>query len=131
MVARPAGDPRRDGALFAIKSVHSAIFLVLLGSILRFTADGLRGRFDRATAVAAGLVAIEIGVFLANRGRCPLTGVAEGLGAEDGRVSDIFLPDPIARTLPVWSTAILLVGLAGHLRARRGGRRVAPSDRAT
>ncbi len=114
----------RGIALFAIKTVHSAIFVVLLGSILRFTWDGLRGRFDRATAVAAGLVAVEIGVFLANRGRCPLTGVAEDLGADDGRVSDIFLPDPVARTLPVWSTAILLIGLLGHLRMLRGRRRV-------
>jgi hypothetical protein len=111
------GATTRAFALFAVKAVHSAIFLVLLGSILRFTADGWRGRRDRTTAIAAGLVAVEIGVFLANRGRCPLTGVAEDLGADDGRVSDIFLPETLARTLPVWSTAILLVGLAGHVRA--------------
>jgi hypothetical protein len=121
----PAVPAARSVALFAIKAVHSAIFVVLLGSILRFTWDGLRGRFDRTTAVATGLVAVEIGVFLANRGRCPLTGVAEDLGADDGRVSDIFLPDPVARTLPVWSTAILVVGLLGHLGALRARRRAA------
>ena len=117
-----SGATARAVALFAVKAVHSAIFLVLLGSILRFTADGWRGRRDRTTAIAAGLVVVEIGVFLVNRGRCPLTGVAEDLGAEDGRVSDIFLPEALARTLPAWSTAILLVGLVGHLRAARAGR---------
>lgn len=112
----------RAVALFAVKAVHSAIFVVLLGSILRFTADGWRGRRDRTTAVAAGLVIVEIGVFLSNRGRCPLTGVAEELGAEDGRVSDIFLPEVLARTLPVWSTAILLLGVVGHVRSARARR---------
>ncbi len=105
-----------------MKSVHSAIFVVLLGSILRFTADGWRGRLDRTTAIAAGLVTVEIGVFFANRGRCPLTGVAEDLGAEDGRVSDIFLPEALARTLPAWSTAILLIGVVGHARSFRARR---------
>ena len=71
---------------------------------------------------APSLVTVEIGVFFANRGRCPLTGVAEDLGAEDGRVSDIFLPEALARTLPAWSTAILLSGVVGHARSFRARR---------
>jgi hypothetical protein len=38
------------------------------------------------------------------------------LGATRGAVSDIFLPDAIARAIPIWSSA--LVGLAALFHAR-------------
>jgi hypothetical protein len=57
-----------------------------------------------------------VGVFLANDGVCPLTPLAERHGASHGTVSDIFLPDAIARTIPVWATALLGLAAALHIR---------------
>ena len=69
-------------------------------------------RWTRRDLVNAGfagaLVAAESVVFLANRGKCPLTPLAEQYGAQRGGVSDIFLPDAVARTIPIWSTSAVV-----------------------
>ena len=116
VAALAAGDRAR---LNAVRAVHSTIFLVELASILWLVVTGLTGRRDRSVAVAGILVAGEIAVFLANDGVCPLTPLAEQFGAEDGRVSDIFLPDRLARTIPIWSSVLVAIGVLLHLRAWR------------
>lgn len=63
------------------------------------------------------LVAGEAGVFVANAGVCPLTPLAERHGASKGGVSDIFLPDRLARTIPIWSSTLIAVAVLLHLRA--------------
>ena len=72
-------------------------------------------------AVAGTLVALEGAVFVANRGVCPLTPLAERYGANRGGVSDIFLPDAVARTIPLWSTTLIAIGVVLHLRGCAGG----------
>ena len=125
-----ASRPRPGVALVAIKTVHSGIFLLMLGSILWLVRTGITGRRDRTVAIAAGLVAVEATVFLANDGVCPLTPLAERHGAPrgSGGVSDIFLPTWLARTIPRWSTGLLL--LAGALHVVSLGRRSRSPDRA-
>ena len=123
-------DGRGDrGLLFGIRAVHSAIFLAELGSIGWLVLSGLVDRRDRSVAVAAGLVAVESAVFVLNDHVCPLTPLAERHGARSGGVSDIFLPDAVARTIPVWSSA--LVALAVALHARGLLRRHRRADRAS
>jgi hypothetical protein len=107
----------RRQRLFAIKAIHSGIFLVELGAILWLVVTGLTGRRDRSVAVAATLVAGEAAVFVLNRGVCPLTPLAERHGASRGGVSDIFLPDRVARTIPIWSSALIAAAGVLHLRA--------------
>jgi hypothetical protein len=106
---------RHPIAIAAIKTVHTAVFLVELSSIGWLVISGLMGRRDRTVALAAGAVAAEAAVFVLNDRVCPLTPLTERLGAENGSVSDIFLPDAVARTIPIWSTA--LIGLAVLLHA--------------
>ena len=101
--------------LMAIKAVHSAIFLVMLSAIGWLLATGLTGRRDRSVAAAGALVAAESVVFLANGGRCPLTPLAEHYGARRGGVSDIFLPDVVAQTIPIWASSAVVVAAALHL----------------
>jgi hypothetical protein len=113
-----------DVALMAVKSVHSAIFLAMLASILWLVATGVAGRRGRSVQAASALIAAESVVFVANGGICPLTPLAERYGAADGRVSDIFLPDALARTTPRWSIPLVITGVVLHLRAwrhRQGG----------
>jgi hypothetical protein len=115
--------PTRTATLTFVRAVHSAAFLVELAAILWVVVTGIIGRRDRTVAVAGGLVAVEAVVFVANRGICPLTPLAERLGAERGSVSDIFLPDRIARTIPIWSSALVALGVTLHLRDLMKGRR--------
>jgi len=110
----------RDGSpltVAAIKAVHTAVFLVNLAAIIWLVATGFVGRRDRTVAVAATAVAIESAVFLANQGVCPLTQLTERFGASRGSVSDIFLPDAVARTIPIWATSLVVVGATLHLRS--------------
>ena len=109
--------------LTIIKAVHSAIFLVMLSAIVWLLATAIQGRRDRTVAAAAVLVAVEATVFVANGGVCPLTPLAERHGARRGGVSDIFLPDALARTTPVWSTALILLAAVVHVRRWRSERR--------
>jgi hypothetical protein len=46
------------------------------------------------------VVGAESLIFVANGFRCPLTEVAERVGAEQGSVADIYLPRWFARNLP-------------------------------
>ena len=109
---RRTGD--RHGTLAAVRTAHSAVFLVELWAISWLLATGVLGRGGRSVKVAAMLVAGESAVFVVNRGVCPLTPLAERYGAEHGGVSDIFLPGPVARSIPYWSTPLVVAGFALH-----------------
>jgi hypothetical protein len=104
-------------AVVALKTVHTAIFLGELTSIIWLLVSGLLGRHDKTVAVAAAAVAVEAAVFLANDRVCPLTPLTERLGAARGQVSDIFLPEAVARTIPIWSSVLVGIALLLHLRA--------------
>jgi len=116
--AGPPGDGDQHAlAVAALRTVHTAIFLVELASICWLVVSGLLGRRDRTVALAAGAVAAEAAVFLWNDQICPLTPLTERLGATRGAVSDIFLPDVIARTIPVWSSLLVALGALLHARS--------------
>ena len=108
---------RHHVAVAALKTVHTVIFAGELSAILWLVVSGLVGRRDRTVGIAAAAVAVEATVFLANDGVCPITPLTERLGAAHGSVSDIFLPDAVARTIPTWSTALLVIAGLMHARA--------------
>ena len=110
------GSNEREGTLSAIRAVHSLVFFVELASIGWLVFTGLVGRRDRSVALAASLVAVEGVVWIANDRVCPLNPLAERYGALDGSVSDIWLPDVVARTIPQWSIPLVVVGSLLHLR---------------
>ena len=92
-----------------VKLVHTAIFVVLSGCVLYVLLSGASNRITPGTWVAIAAVLIE-GVVLVTFGwKCPLTLVAERLGARDGSVSDIFLPKWFAdRIFPICGTLFLI-----------------------
>ena len=116
-----------DGRLVAIKTIHSVIFWAELGSILWLVVTGITGRRDRSAGVAAALVAVESAVFVANDGICPLTPLAERYGASSGSVSDIWLPDVVARTIPYWTIPLVVLGGVLHARGAVASRRPRPA----
>ena len=61
----------------------------------------------------------ETVVFASNNQVCPLTPLAEELGAASGSVTDIYLPGWLSRRIPVFSGTTLVVGLVLNVRAWR------------
>ena len=113
-------DHRR--ALTVVKGIHTIIWAFVEAAMLYLLASGAAGRSDRRAAAAAAIVGAECLVFLANGARCPLTGLAESLGAEDGSVTDIYLPGWLARSLPLLHVPLILTAGWLHWRNLRGSR---------
>jgi len=93
--------------LAAVKGFHTAIWFVVEGAVVYLIYAGITKRSGRSVTVAAALVAGESIVFLVNGASCPLTEVAESLGADSGSVTDIYLPRWLAKSLPVIHVPLL------------------------
>ncbi len=118
--------------IVVIKAAHSVIFLVNCASIVHILWTGLTGRRSRWTRPALVAALVESVVFVGNRGHCPLTGMVERLGAQNGRVSDIFLPRWFADRIPLIFGPMLVIGLAlmaWRHRAAAGGNFAAQQQR--
>ncbi len=105
-----------NAALTAIRVIHTLTWLSIESCMLYVLYAGFTRRSDRRTAIAAGVVAGESLLFAANRFRCPLTQVAERLGAKRGSVTDIYLPRWFAHNLP--AIHVPLIVLAAYLHGR-------------
>ena len=82
-----------------VKGIHTAAFAVIQTCILYLLWAGLTKHTDRRAAIAAAVAAAESAIYAGNGFRCPLTGLAESLGAEKGQVTDIFLPKWLANNI--------------------------------
>jgi len=112
--------PRR-ATLAAVKLVHTLVWFSIECCMIYVLWAGFRRRSGRRAAIAAGVVASESLVFAANGFRCPLTQVAERVGAERGSVTDIYLPRWFAHNLP--AIHVPLIMLAAYLHGRNLRRR--------
>src|SRR5438876_10032221 len=74
-------------------------------------------------AVAAAVVGGESLIFAANGFRCPLTQLANSLGAESGSVTDIYLPAWFAHNLPAIHAPLLVLAAFLHERNLRQQRK--------
>jgi len=110
-------------ALALIKGIHTLVWASVEAAMVYLLVTGAAGRTDRRTAVAGAIVGGETLVFLANGARCPLTGVAEALGADKGSVTDIYLPGWLARSLPLIHVPLVLAAIWLHARNVRRRRR--------
>jgi hypothetical protein len=105
----------RSLALVSVKAVHSLIFFVLQSMICYSLYKGLCGDTDRKALAVTAVVGAECAIYAGNGFRCPLTAVAEDLGAQSGSVTDIFLPKWLAANIaniygPLFGMALLLHG---------------------
>jgi hypothetical protein len=120
---------RRQGwwtrpALIAVKSFHSIAFFVIQSCIMYLLYSGFRRRSDRRAAIAAAVALGESVVYAGNGFRCPLTGLAEELGAEKGSVTDIFLPRWLAANIARIYVPMLVLALYLHGRNLAGRTRI-------
>ena len=95
--------------IFQIKAVHTVIFVVLSACVLFALYSSVSGRITGWTWAAVVLVVVESIVLVSCGWRCPLTILAERLGATRGAVTDIFLPRWFAdRIFPICGTTFLI-----------------------
>jgi hypothetical protein len=115
-----------ERALVAAKVIHTLAWFSIESCMACLLYAGFVKRTDRRVPVAAAVVGGESLIFAANGFRCPLTDVAESLGADDGSVTDIFLPHWFAHSLPVIHVPLILLTAYLHgrnLRQRRSAKR--------
>jgi hypothetical protein len=103
-------------ALQAVKAVHTLAWFSIEACMVYVLYAGFARQSDRRAGIAAAVVTAESLIFAGNGFRCPLTPVAERLGAEKGSVTDIYLPRWLAHNLP--AIHVPLIALAGYLHAR-------------
>ena len=99
-----------------IRTVHTAIYIVMASSTLLLVYAGVTGAMGWWLWWALGLLAIETLVFVGFGFNCPLTGLAVEYGATTGHVFDTFLPERATRyTFRFFGTlmalGLLLLGL--------------------
>ncbi len=107
---------RVDHVLVGVKVIHTLVWLSIESCMAYLLYTGVTRRSDRRAAIAGALVVGECAVFAANGLRCPLTDVAESLGAKDGSVTDIYLPTWLARNLPAIHAPLLILTIILHRR---------------
>jgi len=112
----PPSSSRRV-ALIAVKTTHTVVWLLVEASMAYVLIAGIRGRSDRSAGMAGAIVAAESLVFLGNGAHCPLTAVAQSLGAKQASVTDIYLPRWIASNLPVIHVPFVALAIYLHGRA--------------
>jgi len=110
---------RNEPALVVIKSVHTVAWFAIESCMVYLLVAGFAGRSDRRAAAAAAVVGGESALFAANGFHCPLTDVAESLGAENGSVTDIYLPRWFAHWLPAIHVPLLALAVFLHARNLR------------
>jgi hypothetical protein len=109
----------RPKALFAVKAFHSVAFWVIQSAIFYLVYKGLKRESDTSAAIAAAIATGETLIYVGNGMRCPLTGLAESLGAESGAVTDIFLPKWLASNIARIYGPMFALGLYLHFRNLR------------
>ena len=97
--------------LFAIKLVHTLIWLFFVIVIFYILYSGITDRITSLTWIAIGLVIVEGIVLLLCNMFCPLTIVARKYSNSKKDNFDIFLPNWLARHNKLIFTTIYLIGV--------------------
>ena len=82
--------------LRVVKSVHTAVWAMFVACIVAIPITAWRRHLDAAFVLIA-VVGLEVIVLLANRLRCPLTGIAARYTQDRRDNFDIYLPLWLAR----------------------------------
>jgi len=97
--------------LTAIKTLHTAVYAVMVAAIFYVLYCGVTGTLNVLLAVSIGLVGLEGAVFFGNGRKCPLTALAKQYGDPKGYVGDLFCPEWLSdRTFSIF-TSLFVVGL--------------------
>jgi hypothetical protein len=105
---------KSKGKLALIKAFHTLAWFSIESCMLYLLYAGFTKRTDRSVVVATTVVGGECLIFAANGFHCPLTKLAESYGADNGSVTDIYLPGWFAHYLPVIHIPLLILAAFLH-----------------
>jgi len=97
--------------LFLIKSIHTLIFIFMSVCLLYVLYCGITKTYNWILYLTIGAIFVEGLALLLNRGRCPLTTLAEKYGAEKGTVTDMFCPKWFVPHVFQTYTVFFVIGL--------------------
>jgi hypothetical protein len=80
-----------------IKSIHSILFFLMIFCLFYILYCAIARTYDWTLLTAIVILMINGLSIALNRGRCPLTTLAEKYGSENGAVTHIFIPKFCAR----------------------------------
>jgi hypothetical protein len=83
--------------VFLIKTVHLSLFFLMCISLVYAFYAAVVARYDGWLVAAMVMVFIDGLSIVLNKGRCPLTTLAEHYGAADGAVTHLVMPRWAAR----------------------------------
>ena len=89
--------------LLLLKWFHSLLAFFMLACLFYILYAGVTSTFNIILLIAIATILIEGAAISLNKCQCPLTSLAEKYGAKKGSVSDIFMPEIMARNLFKWS----------------------------
>jgi hypothetical protein len=98
-----------EAVLVAIKAIHTLAWFSIELCMVYLLYAGFAKHSDRRAAAAAVVVGGECLIFAADGFRCPLTQLADSLGARSGSVTDIYLPGWFAHNLPAIHAPLLVL----------------------
>ncbi len=98
-----------DRKLFLIRLAHTLVWAVFASSIVAIPVATALGHL-RAALWLSLLVWIEVAILIANRMRCPLTGIAAHYTDDRADNFDIFLPAWLARHNKTIFGALFAIG---------------------
>ena len=101
--------------LFAIKLIHTIIWVILAGATLYIFYSGLFNRITTYTWIAIAMIVGEGLVLLLFKWACPLTVMARKYSDSDKDNFDIYLPNWLAKHNKTIFTSIFLAGLIAVL----------------
>ena len=95
--------------VFAIKSIHLALFIIMSISLFYILYCGISRTYDCTLLTAICILLINGLAIVLNRGRCPLTTLAEKYGAENGAITHLILPKWAARYVFKFFTVVAAI----------------------
>ena len=98
----------------AIKVIHTLAWFSIESCMVYLLYAGFAKRSDRSVVVATVVVGGESLIFAANGFHCPLTQFAESFGADNGSVTDIYLPRWFAHHLPAIHVPLIVLAVFLH-----------------
>ena len=97
--------------IFLIKLSHTIVYLYMCACLVYVLVAGIMGTFNLILLIALISILVEGLVLLLNGWSCPFTRLAEKYGAKKGSVTDIFMPDIIARNTFRFATVLFVLEL--------------------
>jgi hypothetical protein len=103
-----------EAVLVAIKTIHTLTWFSIELCMVYLLYAGFAKRSDRSVMVATVIVGGESLIFAANGFHCLLTKLAESFGADNGSVTDIYLPKWFAHYLPAIHVPLIILAVFLH-----------------